>query len=71
MTHRCATLLQHILETNNVGEPSHSRGAPDVPEPLILGAQYLTRYNTWKNSFVSPDRRLYALYIVLKRTYDK
>ena len=24
-------------------EPSHSRGAPEVPEPLTLGAQYLTR----------------------------
>ena len=29
-------------------EPPHSRGAPDVPEPLTLGAQYLTRYSTWK-----------------------
>ena len=29
-------------------EPSHSRGAPEVPEPLTIGAQYLTRYNTWK-----------------------
>ena len=30
-------------------EPSHSsRGAPEVPEPLTVGAQYLTRYNTWK-----------------------
>ena len=27
-------------------EPSHSRGAPEVPERLTLGAQYLTRYNT-------------------------
>ena len=24
-------------------------GAPDVPEPLTLGVQYLTRYNTWKD----------------------
>ena len=29
-------------------EPSHSRGAREVPEPLTLGAQYLTRYKTWK-----------------------
>ena len=24
-------------------EPSHSRGAPEVPVPLTLGAQYITR----------------------------
>ena len=32
------------------GEPSHGRGAPEVPEPLTSGAQYqyLTRYSTWK-----------------------
>ena len=29
-------------------EPSHSRGAPEVPEPLTVGAQHLTRYTTGK-----------------------
>ena len=37
--HGCAVLAK---------EPSHGRGAPEVSEPLTLGAQYLTRYNTWK-----------------------
>ena len=36
-------------------EPSHGRGAPEVPEPLTIGAQYLTRYNTWKK-FVRATR---------------
>ena len=31
------------------------KGAPEVPEPLTLGVQYLTRYNTWKN-FVRATR---------------
>ena len=34
--------------SRSVIEPSHSRGAPDVPQPLTLGDQYLTRYNTLK-----------------------
>ena len=38
-----------------VTEPSRGRGAPDVPEPLTLGAQYLTRYNAWKK-FVRATR---------------
>ena len=38
-----------------ITEPSHSRCAPEVPEPLTIGAQYLTRYNTWKN-FVRATR---------------
>ena len=29
-------------------EPSHSRGAPEVPELLTLGTQYLPAKNTWK-----------------------
>ena len=36
-------------------EPSHGRGAPEVPEPPTLGAQYLTRYDTWKK-FVRATR---------------
>ena len=40
-------------------EPSDSRGAPDVPEALTLGAQYLTRYNTWKK-FVRATRPVLA-----------
>ena len=37
-------------------EPSHSMGAPDVPEPLtLLGARHLTRYNTSKK-FVRATR---------------
>ena len=30
-------------DTSPAIEPSQSRGAPDVPEPVTLGAQYLTR----------------------------
>ena len=37
-------------------EQSHTKGAPEVPEPLTLGAQYLTRYNTWKK-FVGATTR--------------
>ena len=29
-------------------EPCHGRVAPDVPELLTFGAQYLTRYNVWE-----------------------
>ena len=36
-------------------EPSHGRGATDLPWPLTLGAQHLTRYNTWKK-FVRATR---------------
>ena len=36
-------------------EPSHSRGAPDVLEPLIFGAQKFSRYNAWKK-FVRATR---------------
>ena len=32
-------------------EPSRLRGAPEVPEPLTIGAQYLTRYHNWKILF--------------------
>ena len=35
-------------------EPSHM-GAPEVPEPLALGAQYLTRFNAWEK-FVRATR---------------
>ena len=35
-----------ILLREATGEPSHGRGAPEVPEPLTSGAQYLTRYST-------------------------
>ena len=41
------------------GEPSHSRGAPDVPEPLTLWAQYLARYNTGKK-FVRATRPVFV-----------
>ena len=50
-----------LFEFVTTSEPSHGRGAPEVPEPLTLGAQYLTRYNTWNNSFEPPDRHWYAL----------
>ena len=36
------------IRVESLGEPSHGRGAPEVPEPPTLGAQYLTRYNAWK-----------------------
>ena len=37
-------------------EPSHSRGAPEIPEPLaLLGVQYLTRYNVLRK-FVRATR---------------
>ena len=35
---------------DSLQEPSNSEDEPDVPEPRTLGAQYLTRYNTWKKS---------------------
>ena len=40
---------KYIWQRNNYRpeEPSHSRGALEVPEPLTLGAQYLTRCNSW------------------------
>ena len=38
--HRCQ--LHHGTQVRTV-EPSHSKGAAEVPEPLIFGAQYLTR----------------------------
>ena len=43
------------LKYGVLGQPSRSRGAPEAPEPLTLGAQYLPRYNTWKN--VARDTR--------------
>ena len=44
------------LRSSMPHEPSHgSRGAPEVPEPLTLGAHYLTRYNTW-NKFLRTTR---------------
>ena len=46
-------------------EPSHSRGAPEVPEPLTVVAQHFTDTKLGRNLFVPPDRHLYAL--VLKR----
>ena len=42
-------------ETIDILRPSHGRGEPEVPEPLTLGAQYITRYNTW-NKFVRATR---------------
>ena len=33
---------------DTTSEPFHRRGAPDVPEPPTLGAQYPIRYNIWK-----------------------
>ena len=41
--------MQEACDCRSPEEPSYSRGAPEVPEPLALGAQYLTRKNTWKN----------------------
>ena len=35
------------------------RGASEVPEPLTVGAQYLTRYNTWKK-FVRATRPVFV-----------
>ena len=43
------TKTRGFYHRDTTREPSHSRGALGVPEPLTLGAQYLTRYNTWKN----------------------
>ena len=43
------------LQNSRQREPSHRRGAPEVPEPLALGAQYFTRYNIWKK-FVRATR---------------
>ena len=50
----------NILEKNEVktrNERSHPTvgGAPEFPEPVTLGAQYPTRYDTWKN-FVRDTR---------------
>ena len=50
------TVETHVCTNMKCMEkPSHSRGVPEVPEPLLLGAQYLTRSNTWKK-FVRATR---------------
>ena len=41
-----ARLKVRFLVFFPTSEPSHSRGAPEVPESLTLVAQYLTRYKT-------------------------
>ena len=43
------------MKMEGMDEPSLSMGAPDVHEPPVIGAQYLTRYNIWKN-FVRATR---------------
>ena len=51
-----------------VAEPSHSRGAPDVPEPPHEELNISPDTIHGRNSFVPLDRHLYAL--VLKRIYE-
>ena len=70
----CRSLVRPKLETNITRarntdrplRPSDSRGAPDVPEPFALGAQYLTRYNTWKKSV--RDTRPAIVYAIIPKT---
>ena len=49
----CLSRLRSV-PFSNTSEPSHGRGAPEVPEPLTLGAQYVTRYNAWKKIVRAP-----------------
>ena len=49
----------HVNNPTGIPEPSHSRGAPEGPQPLTLGDQYLTRYNTWEK-FIRATRQVHV-----------